>query len=68
MPGVEFYQTAMGHRFYTATMPELVDTIKAHTKALDRLTAAIEANTRVVQNLQKSKIEENLEERQNDQI
>lgn len=38
----EFFKTPMGRRFYEATMPAMVRAIERHTKATNRLAAAIE--------------------------
>lgn len=51
MPGVEFFQTVMGHRFYEGTMPELVTNIEALTRAILELKAMLRSRRGCVDQL-----------------
>ncbi len=35
MPGPEFFQTRMGHRFFESTLPRLVDVLEKIAKELE---------------------------------
>jgi hypothetical protein len=54
MTMVEFFQTMMGHRFFEATMPKLVEAVEASAKATKRLAEAMEENNRLLLAAQKA--------------
>lgn len=43
MPGPEFFQTGMGHKFYEGTLPRIADSLARIATAMEKTLAAAEA-------------------------